>query len=213
MNSDLLTKPLARQKPPREKLTYAEFCARVHEQKADLIDGEIIMASPARIKHEDDVDFWKYILKCFTKKKKLGKVMGSRVAMKVSEHDAPEPDIMFVKQERLHLLGETEFSGAADLVVEFVSPGSRRLDFVDKRELYANYGVLEYWLIDPYRQQAFFWKNANSIWEDLPVGKNGVVRSEIIPGFWLRVDWFFAAEELDEMDVLETILAGDPDTR
>jgi Uma2 family endonuclease len=136
--------------------------------------------------------------------------MGSRVAMKVSEHNAPEPDIMFVKQERLHLLGETEIFGPADLVIEVVSPGSRRLDFVDKREVYANYGVSEYWLIDLYRQQAFFWKNVNGIWEDLPVDDNGIVRSEALPGFWLRVDWLFAAEELDEMDILETILAGVP---
>ncbi len=210
MNSDLLAKPFARQKPPREQLTYAEFCARVNEQKADLIHGEIVMASPARIKHEDDVDFWKFVLRRYAKKKGLGKVTGSRVAMKLSEHEAPEPDIMFVKKERLHLLGETEIFGPADLVVEFVSPGSRRLDFVDKRELYANYGVLEYWLIDLYRQQAFFWKNVNGLWEDLPVDEKGVVRSEALPGFWLRVDWLFAAEELDELEILETILAGDP---
>lgn len=213
MNTDLLTKPFARQKPPREKLTYDEFCARVNEQKADLIEGEIIMASPARIKHEDDVDFWKYVVKKYAKSKRLGKAMGSRVAMKVSEHNAPEPDIMFVKKDRLHLLGETEIFGPADLVVEVISPGSRRLDFVDKRELYANFGVLEYWLIDLYKQQAFFWKNVNGIWEELPVDDNGIVRSEVLTGFWLRVDWLFAAEELDEMDILEAILAGDPGTK
>jgi len=139
--------------------------------------------------------------------------IGSRVAMKLSEHDAPEPDIMFIKKERLHLLGETEIFGPADLVVEVISPGSRRLDFVDKRELYANFGVLEYWLIDLYKQQAFFWKNVNGIWEDLPVDDNGIVRSEVLTGFWLRVDWLFAAEELDEMDILETILAGDPNAK
>jgi len=210
MNTALLNKPFTRQKPPREKLTYAEFCARIHEQKADLIEGEIIMASPARIKHEDEVDFWKYVLKKYAQKRGLGKVMGSRVAMKVSDHDAPEPDIMFVKKERLHLLGETEIFGPADLVVEFISPGSRRVDFVDKRELYANYGVLEYWLVDLYKQQAFFWKNVNGIWEDLPLDDNGIVRSEILTGYWLRGDWFFAVEELDEMEILETILAGDP---
>jgi len=139
--------------------------------------------------------------------------IGSRVAMKLSEYDAPEPDLMFIKKERLHLLGETEIFGPADLVVEVISPGSRRLDFVDKRELYANFGVLEYWLIDLYKQQAFFWKNVNGIWEDLPVDDHGIVRSAVLTSFWLRVDWLFAAEELDEMEILETILAGDPGTK
>jgi hypothetical protein len=37
------------------------------------------------------------------------------------------------------------------------------------------------------------------------------VRSDALPGFWLRVDWLFATEEeIDELEILETILAGDP---
>ncbi|MDZ7359185.1 MAG: Uma2 family endonuclease [candidate division KSB1 bacterium] len=210
MSTDLLTKPFTRQKPPREKLTYAEFCSRVPERKADLIDGEIYLASPATLVHEDCLTCLQALLRFYVNAKQLGVIIGSRVAMKVSEYDAPEPDIMFIKKERLHLLGETEIFGPADLVVEVVSPGSRRLDFVDKRELYANYGVLEYWLIDLYKQQAFFWKNLNGVWEELPVDEKGVVRSEALPGFWLRVDWLFTAEELDELEILETILAGDP---
>ena len=213
MNSDLITKPIPRRVLPRDRFSYVEFCSRVQEQKADLINGEIFLAPPATLVHEDCLTCLQALLRFYVSAKALGMVIGSRVAMKLSEYDAPEPDLMFIKKERLHLLGETEIFGPADLVVEVISPGSRRLDFVDKRELYANYGVLEYWLIDLYKQQAFFWKNVNGIWEDLPVDDNGIVRSEVLTGFWLRVDWLFAAEELDEMEILETILAGDPGTK
>ncbi|MFQ5631844.1 MAG: Uma2 family endonuclease, partial [bacterium] len=132
MKTDLLSKPIRRQKPPRERLTYNEFCTRVNEQKADLIHWEIIVASPARFKHEDFVNFWTTILRLYVKRKKPGIVVGSRYAMKFSEHEATEPDIMFIKKERVHLMGETEIIGPADLVIEVVSPGSRRLDFVEK---------------------------------------------------------------------------------
>ena len=188
MNSDLVTKPIPRRVPPRERFTYAEFCSRVQEQKADLINGEVFLAPPATRAHEDFLTCLHALLRFYVRVKALGMVIGSRVAMKLSEYDAPEPDLMFIKKERLHLLGETEIFGPADLVVEVISPGSRRLDFVDKRELYANFGVLEYWLIDLYKQQAFFWKNVNGIWEDLPVDENGIVRSEVLTGFWLRED-------------------------
>ncbi len=133
--------------------------------------------------------------------------------MKLSEYDAPEPDIMFLRKDRLHLLGDTEIFGPADLVVEIISPGSRKLDTVDKKNLYALHDVKEYWVIDLYRQQAFFWKNVKGVWQDLPVDEKGVFRSEVIPGFWLRVDWLFADEPLDEAAIFETILAGDPDVK
>jgi len=59
MISELLTKPIARKKLPDERISYNEFCARIKEtEKADLIHGEIIMASPATIEHENSFFFW-----------------------------------------------------------------------------------------------------------------------------------------------------------
>lgn len=214
MTSELLTKPIARSKQLDERFTYNEFCARIKEtEKADLIHGEIIMSSPATIEHESSFISLSAILHFYVNRRQLGIVLGSRAAMKFSDYEAPEPDIMFIKKDRLHLLGKTEIFGPADLVVELVSPGSRRLDFVDKKEIYAHYGVQEYWLIDRFQQQAFFWKNVNGLWQDLPVDENGVFRSEVVAGFWLRIDWLFSAEPLDNLAILEAILAGDPDTK
>ena len=39
--------------------------------------------------------------------------------------------------------------GAADLVAEVISHGSRRRDRIDNCDLYEQHGVREYWLIDP----------------------------------------------------------------
>jgi Uma2 family endonuclease len=37
----------------------------------------------------------------------------------------------------------------AELAAEVLSPGTRRRDRLDKRDLYEQHGVKEYWLIDP----------------------------------------------------------------
>ena len=42
--------------------------------------------------------------------------------------------------------------GAPDLVIEVLSPGTRRRDSRDKRRWYRQYGVREYWIIDPILQ-------------------------------------------------------------
>ncbi len=95
-------------------------------------------------------------------------------------------------------------------MVEIISPSSRWIDLQKKKELYARFAIPEYWVIDSFRQVAYFWKNNGGLWEDLPVDEMNIARSAIIPGFWLRVDWLFAEELPEESAVLAAILAGDP---
>jgi Uma2 family endonuclease len=68
------------------------------------------------------------------------------------DYDAVIPDLVFVLNERWNqvVTGE-KFSGAPDLVIEVISAGSenRRRDLLVKRQLYAKYGVAEYWIVDP----------------------------------------------------------------
>ena len=61
---------------------------------------------------------------------------------------AVQPDVIFIANERLDIIRE-RVEGAADLVVEVLSPGTRRRDRLDKRDLYEQHGVKEYWLVDP----------------------------------------------------------------
>jgi len=68
--------------------------------------------------------------------------------MVLAPRRATQPDVVFISNERLGIIKE-RVMGAADLVAEVLSPGSRRRDRIDKRDLYEQHGVREYWLIDP----------------------------------------------------------------
>jgi len=211
MTTEVLTKSIPRKSPPPERLTFDEFCSIIREdQKADLINGIIYMASPASLEHEDEFGFILMVVRGYVRRKGLGIVLGSRAAMWLSDENAPEPDLMFISKAKLAKAAGKAVFGAAELVIEIISPGSRRLDLVEKKELYAKFGVREYWVIDPYQQVAYFWKNNDGIWEDLPIDAMGIFRSSILPGFWLRIDWLFARELPPEDTILATILAGDP---
>ena len=62
---------------------------------------------------------------------------------------APEPDIVIIlKGGRGHIVGRTHVEGTPDIAVEILSTDRRR-DLVYKRQIYAEAGVREYWLIDP----------------------------------------------------------------
>lgn len=211
MHVDALTEAIPRRSPPPERLTFDDFCEIIREdQKADLIDGVIYMASPASLEHEEEFGFIFMVVRGYVRRLGLGSVLGSRAAMKLSELDAPEPDLMFISKDKLARAAGKAVLGAADLVIEIISPSSRRLDLVEKKALYAKFGVLEYWAIDLYRQAAFFWKNTNGAWEDIAVDEMGIMRSSALPGFWLRVDWLFAKELPDENAIIATIISGDP---
>jgi Uma2 family endonuclease len=66
-----------------------------------------------------------------------------------SNFDVVEPDLLYVSRERLAVLTKAHVRGAPDIVVEILSPGTRRTDELTKRTLYQRFGVQEYWLVDP----------------------------------------------------------------
>ena len=61
---------------------------------------------------------------------------------------APEPDIVIILNERRHIVSRVRVEAPPDIVVEILS-SDRSRDLVRKRQIYAEAGVLEYWLMDP----------------------------------------------------------------
>ena len=62
-----------------------------------------------------------------------------------------EPDISVICD--LSKLDDRGCKGAPDLVIEIVSPSSRRLDYSKKNFLYSEAGVREYWIVDPEKER------------------------------------------------------------
>ncbi len=61
-----------------------------------------------------------------------------------------QPDIMIIC-DRNKLDGK-RCSGAPDFIIEIVSPASASSDYIRKLFYYQNYGVREYWIVDPRRK-------------------------------------------------------------
>src|SRR5688572_6167518 len=117
-------------------------------QAVELWDGELIMSPTPSFFHQQIVDRFHDHLKSHVRQKRLGKTAIAPLDMVLTNTRTTQPDVVFVSNERLGLI-KTHLMGAADLVAEVISPTSRRRDRIDKRDLYEQHGVREYWLIDP----------------------------------------------------------------
>ena len=190
--------------------TFEDFCAIIREdQKADLIDGVIYMASPENTEANDLFGWLFMVVRGYARRRKLGRVFGSRVALRLSEEHGPEPDIAFVRNENLQRVHRGHVAGAADLAVEIVSPESVDRDYNHKRELYQEFGIPEYWIVDEMDQSVTLLRLKKGKYREVRP-KKGVLRSEVLSGFWLRPEWLWQEPRPDEIDTILEILANEP---
>lgn len=183
---DVLLSPA---KPPR--MSYEEFLQWAGEDVlAEWVDGEVIMMSPASNQHQDLVRFLTAVLSIYVETQGLGVIRPAPFQMKL-ERSGREPDLLFVANEHLNRLKETYLDGPADLAVEIVSPESAGRDRGDKFYEYAQGGVPEYWLIDPQTEWAEFYQLDGDRYRLVFSAEEGTYRSQVLPGFWLRVEWLW----------------------
>ena len=175
-----------------EYVNYDEFLAWADEDRlAEWVDGKVVLTSPASAQHQYLAIFLATSLSTYVTLHDLGTVLTGPFQMKLAR-SGREPDVLFVAKEHLARLQPTLLQGPADLVVEIVSDESVARDRGTKFEEYREAGIPEYWLLDPRIEQAeFYLLDERGRYQRAPVDEEGVYRSRVIPGLWLRVDWLW----------------------
>lgn len=187
---NVLTKPAPAQTV--FAMSEQEFLEFAPERKAELIKGEYVMASPASRGHERLFLCLATILNAYVWRHDLGYVFGSRTAVRLGlPGEVYEPDICFVRRERSGLITPTYIDGPPDLAVEILSRSTQHDDRTVKKAGYERAGVAEYWLIHPERPLAEFYRLTGANYSLIPADEDGIFRSQAVPGFWLKLDWFW----------------------
>ena len=190
-------------------ITVREFYALVEDgQKADLIDGVTYLASPDTLKNDRLTGFLSWLIGGYAEARDLGEVFGSRFAFVLSPIRAPEPDIAFVGRQRMHLVHEHGMEGGPDVAVEVISTDSARRDRVEKKRLYEDAGVTEYWLIDPLKRRADFFRLAGRRYGLVELEAGHIFHSVALAGFFLDTEWLFATPPPKAGQKLREILAS-----
>jgi Uma2 family endonuclease len=173
-------------------LSYEQFLEAMGEEHVEWVHGEIVEMAPISDEHQDLGLFLLAVLRPFVEFHRLGKLRYEPFQMKTGP-DLPgrSPDILFVAAANLSRLQRTFLDGPADVVAEIISPDSQSRDRGEKFFEYERGGVREYWLLDPLRKQAdFYTRGDDGIFRLLAI-YDGVFRSNVLPAFWLKIDWLW----------------------
>jgi Uma2 family endonuclease len=136
----------------RVRFTYRDYCLLPEDKRYELIDGELYMAPAPGSRHQRYLFRLARILADFVEQHSAGEVFISPFDVILSNTDVVQPDLVFISSQRQEIITERGCEGAPDLVVEVLSRSTRERDTEIKRKLYANYGIPEYWLVDPEAQ-------------------------------------------------------------
>ena len=186
--------------------TFTEFLELIPEdQKADLIDGAIYMASPESLDHNKLVFWLGTILNLFIEHHGLGELTINKVAYRLSHVTAPEPDLAFVRRDRVSICRQGYVDGPPDLAIEIVSPESVDRDYEDKRRRFEEAGVQEHWIIDPDECRAtFLVREAGRFVEAFPV--EHLYRSRVLEGLAIDVRWLWQRPLPAALPIVQSLL-------
>lgn len=85
----------------------------------------------------------------FLEKKKTGELRIAPYDVHFSKQNIFQPDIIFIANDNLKHIESKGFTGTPDLVIEILSPGTPQNDLGEKKDVYEQYGVKEYYVVDP----------------------------------------------------------------
>ncbi len=181
--------------PPLEngdRLTRAEFERRYeampHLHKAELIEGEVHMPSPVRIKHHAkphrNLSTFFGVYSHFTP----GVGGGDNPTVRLDMDNEPQPDdVLYVEPEyggRVRIDEDDYINGGPELAAE-ISSSSVSIDLGQKMHVYLRNQVQEYvvWRVLDETIDWFFWKDGN--YQRLAATADGIYKSQVFPGLWI----------------------------
>ncbi len=204
--------------PPLEngdRLTRAEFERRYNAMpehlKAELIEGEVHMASPVRYRsHGRPHSRMTSLLTSYADATPNTDCVAD-VTFRMDEDNEPQPDVaLFIEPEaggQPQVAADDILEAAPELIVE-VSASTVSVDLHKKLNIYRRNGVREYlvWRVLDQAFDWFYW-DAGQYIRQQPDAK-GILRSRVFPGLWLNVKALLKGEAKQVWDTLQQGLAS-----
>jgi len=158
----------------------------------ELINGNIVKKQAPKPLHQRASMRLSKLLSNFVDEKQIGEMFASPIDVFFDDYNNTQPDLLFIKKERSFIVTNNDVEGAPDLIIEILSPSTQRTDKREKYKLYQEFGVQEYWIVDPNNKSIDVFSLENNRYENLFVATdNETIQSQVLEGFSLEVSQIF----------------------
>lgn len=196
--------------PPLEggdRLSRDEFEWRYHAahvKKAELVEGVVYVASPVRSKSHGQphgrLVTWLGVYEAATP----GVDLNDNATVRLDLDNEPQPDALL----RIEVGGQSRITnddyveGAPEFIAE-VAASSAAYDLHDKKRAYQHNSVQEYLVWQVFEQKLDWFRLQDGNYVSLQPDVNGVVRSSVFPGLWLKVSALLVGNMAEVLAVLQ----------
>jgi Uma2 family endonuclease len=187
------------------------YNAMPHLRKAELIEGVVYVPAALRFRSHGqphgNLIIWLGNYKIATP----GIELGIEPTVRLDLDNEPQPDTVLLIEE--HCGGQARLSeddyieGAPELVAE-IAASSAAIDLGDKKRAYRRNGIKEYIVWQVFEQKLDWFYLQKGEYLPLPVGEDGVIKSQVFPGLWLAVNDLLSGNMRRVLAVLQSGLAA-----
>ncbi len=187
-----MTTLTADNKKTKKQYTYADYEKLPEGAPYQLIGGELIM-TPSPVPYQQIISMRiEQKLSRFVEERGSGIVLHAPIDVYFSETETYQPDIIFISNERLDIIGEKKIESAPDLVVEILSPSTAYYDLRHKKDIYESSAVKELWIVDPMEHSIEEYESVNKKFRQFKiVKKTGRIESKLLKGFNIKIEDIF----------------------
>jgi Uma2 family endonuclease len=158
----------------------------------EIIEGQLFVSRAPSLTHQQIVFRLMFALGEHLRENPTGMIWpGPGVIF--SNFSGVIPDVIYISNQRINQIASGDrVEGAPDLIIEVLSPGAEneRRDRQAKRQLYAKYGVKEYWIVDPNKITVQIYRSTR-LRLTATLTKKDDITSTLLPGFRCQVREIF----------------------
>ncbi|MCC6324384.1 MAG: restriction endonuclease [Candidatus Brocadia sp.] len=177
----------------KKKYTYEDYLKTPDDKRYELITGELLMTPSPVPKHQSVSIELALRIKQFTTINNLGKVFCAPCDVYFDEENVVQPDILFISKNRLNSIGQKNIQGAPELIIEIISEYSVYRDMVQKKKLYARFGVKEYWIVLPDEKEIEVYILKDTLYQSYQTyGKADTLESPTLKGLQIVLKEIFS---------------------